>query len=97
MLTLGVHVLDPEATQLGLLKAARSTTNATSYMARFLPDLQERKADWDIVLKAMDDGQHLVDLVHQVALLRPRAHHPRRAGRAVDFPGARVRGSPTTP
>ena len=63
LLTLGVHVLDAEATRnWAFLKAARATTNATSYMARFLPDLQERKADWDIVLKAMDDGQQLVDL-----------------------------------
>ncbi len=69
LITLGVHVLDPEATRnWAYLKAARATTNATSYMARFLPDLQERKADWDIVLKAMDDGQQLVDLYHQVAL-----------------------------
>ncbi len=72
LLTLGVHVLDPEATRnWAFLKAARATTNATSYMARFLPDLQERKVDWDIVLKAMDDGQQLVDLVHQVALFAP--------------------------
>jgi conjugal transfer ATP-binding protein TraC len=69
LLTLGVHVLDAEATRnWAYLKAARATTNATSYMARFLPDLQERKADWDIVLKALDDGQQLVDLYHQVAL-----------------------------
>jgi conjugal transfer ATP-binding protein TraC len=69
LLTLGVHVLDPEGTRnWAYLKAARATTNATSYMARFLPDLQERKADWDIVLKAIDDGQQLVDLYHQVAL-----------------------------
>jgi conjugal transfer ATP-binding protein TraC len=69
LVTLGVHVLDPEATRnWAFLKAARATTNATSYMARFLPDLQERKADWDVVLKAMDDGQQLVDLYHQVAL-----------------------------
>ena len=72
MITLGVHVLDPEATRnWAYLKAARATTNATSYMARFLPDMQERKADWDIVLKAMDDGQQLVDLHHQVALFAP--------------------------
>ena len=69
LLTLGVHVLDPEATRnWAYLKGARATTNATSYMARFLPDLQERKADWDIVLKALDEGQQLVDLYHQVAL-----------------------------
>jgi len=69
LLTLGVHVLDAEATRnWAFLKAARATTNATSYMARFLPDLQERKADWDIVLKAMDNGQQLVDLYLQLAL-----------------------------
>ena len=72
MITLGVHVLDAEATRSwAYLKAARATTNATSYMARFLPDMQERKADWDIVLKALDDGQQLVDLQHQVALFAP--------------------------
>jgi conjugal transfer ATP-binding protein TraC len=72
MLTLGVHVLDPEATRSwAYLKAARATTNATSYMARFLPDMQERKSDWDIVLKAMDDGQQLVSLQHQVMLFAP--------------------------
>jgi len=72
MITLGVHVLDAEATRnWAYLKAARATTNATSYMARFLPDMQERKADWDIVLKALDDGQQLVDLKHQVALFAP--------------------------
>jgi len=72
LLTLGVHVLDAEATRnWAYLKAARATTNATSYMARFLPDLQERKADWDIVLKALDDGQQLVDLQHTVALFAP--------------------------
>ena len=79
MITLGVHVLDAEATRnWAYLKAARATTNATSYMARFLPDMQERKADWDIVLKAMDDGQQLVDLHHQVALFAP----PRDMARA---------------
>jgi conjugal transfer ATP-binding protein TraC len=72
LMTLGVHVLDPESTRnWAYLKSARATTNATSAMARFLPDLQERKADWDIVLKALDDGQQLVDLYHQVMLLAP--------------------------
>lgn len=72
LLTLGVHVLDAEATRnWAYLKAARATTNATSYMARFLPDLQERKADWDIVLKALDEGQQLIDLQHTVALFAP--------------------------
>ena len=72
LITLGVRLLDAEATRnWAYLKAARATTNATSYMARFLPDLQERKADWDIVLKALDEGQQLLDLHHQVALFAP--------------------------
>lgn len=86
LLTLGVHVLDAEATRnWAFLKAARATTNATSYMARFLPDLQERKADWDIVLKAIDAGQQLVDLNLQLALFtEPRAAmHAEQAARAI--------------
>ncbi len=72
LLSLGVQVRDAEATrQWAYLRAARATTNATSYMARFLPDLQARKIDWDIVLHALDDGQQLVDLNHQIALFAP--------------------------
>ncbi|GMV01350.1 MAG: hypothetical protein AMXMBFR52_10060 [Burkholderiales bacterium] len=86
LLTLGVHVLDAEATRnWAFLKAARATTNATSYMARFLPDLQERKADWDIVLKAIDAGQQLVDLNLQLALFtEPQtATRAEQAARAI--------------
>jgi conjugal transfer ATP-binding protein TraC len=86
LLTLGVHVLDAEATRnWAFLKAARATTNATSYMARFLPDLQERKADWDIVLKSLDAGQQLVDLYHQVMLFAPHEEMTRaeQAARAI--------------
>jgi len=86
LLTLGVHVLDAEATRnWAYLKSARATTNATSYMARFLPDLQERKSDWDIVLKALDDGQQLIDLYHQVALFAPPESGSRaeQAARAI--------------
>jgi len=86
LLTLGVHVLDAEATRnWAYLKGARATTNATSYMARFLPDLQERKSDWDIVLRALDDGQQLVDLYHQVALFASPGNITRadQAARAI--------------
>jgi conjugal transfer ATP-binding protein TraC len=86
LLTLGVHVLDAEATRnWAFLKAARATTNATSTMARFLPDLQERKADWDIVLKSLDAGQQLVDLYHPVLLFAPPEEMTRaeQAARAI--------------
>jgi len=69
LLTLGVHVPEPEATKnRAYLKAARATTNATSYMARFLPDLHDKKSDWDTVLKALGDGQQLVDCYHELAI-----------------------------
>ena len=69
LITLGVHILEPEATKnWAFLKAARATTNASSYMARFLPDLQDKKEDWDGVLKVLADGQHLVELYHELAL-----------------------------
>jgi conjugal transfer ATP-binding protein TraC len=86
LLTLGVHVLDPESTRSwAYLKAARATTNATSAMARFLPDMLERKADWDIVLKALDHGQQLVSLHQQLALFAPPAEMTRaeQAARSV--------------
>jgi conjugal transfer ATP-binding protein TraC len=83
LLALNVHVLDAESTRnWAFLKAARATTNATSYMARFLPDLQARKADWDIVLKALDDGQQLVDLNVQLALFA-EPHAVARANQAA--------------
>ena len=91
-----MHVLDAEATRnWAFLQAARATTNATSYMARFLPDLQERKADWDIVLKAMDDGQQLVDLNLQLALFaEPRGDPAEQAARHL--PVRAASSSPAT-
>jgi conjugal transfer ATP-binding protein TraC len=86
LLTLGVHMPDAQASRnWAYMKSARATTNAGSYMARFLPDMQERKADWDIVLKALDDGQQLVDLHHQLALFAPPAHMARaeQAARSI--------------
>ncbi len=86
LLTLGVHVLDPESTRSwAYLKAARATANAGSAMARFLPDMQERKADWDIVLKALDNGQQLVSLHQQLALFAPRSEMTRaeQAARSI--------------
>ncbi len=72
LLTIGAQVLAPEATRnWSLVKATRANTNATSYMARFLPDMQAKKDDWDLVLKALDEGQQLVDLHHQVTLFAP--------------------------
>jgi conjugal transfer ATP-binding protein TraC len=38
-------------------------------MAHFQPDLQERKRDWDMVLKTFDSGRTVVGMYHQICLL----------------------------
>jgi len=40
-----------------------------SYLRAFQPDLQERKHNWDMVLKAPDSGRTVVGMYHQVCLL----------------------------
>jgi conjugal transfer ATP-binding protein TraC len=86
LITLSAHLPDAESTRSwAYLRAARATTNAGSQMARFLPDLQSRKADWDIVLRALDQGQQLVELGVQVALFAQPAQVTRaeQAARAI--------------
>jgi hypothetical protein len=51
------------------MKAARATQSAGSYLAHFQPDLQERKRDWDMVLKTFDSGRTVVGMYHQVCLV----------------------------
>ncbi|MDP1679314.1 MAG: DUF5934 domain-containing protein, partial [Candidatus Nitrotoga sp.] len=51
------------------MKSARATQNASSYMARFQPDLQDRKRDWDSVLKTFDEGKGTLRMYHQICLL----------------------------
>ncbi len=86
VVTLGVHVPDPDAAKRrAYIKGARATTNAESYMAKLLPEFREKKADWDIVMKALDNGQQMVDLYQQIMLLAPPADMSRceQAARAV--------------
>ena len=72
LITLGVHILDYEATkQVAQMKAARATTNATSKMAQFLPEIHEKKHDWDIVMKSLADGNNMVSLYHELMLFAP--------------------------
>ena len=72
IITLGVHLLEPDSSkQQAYIKSARATTNAESYMAKLLPEFRDKKVDWDIALKALDSGQQLVSLYHQLTLLAP--------------------------
>lgn len=70
LITLGAIILDYEsARERAQLKAARATQAAGSYMAHFQPDLQERKRDWDMVLRAFDNGRNVLQMYHQIILL----------------------------
>jgi conjugal transfer ATP-binding protein TraC len=86
LITLGARTLDYDATRHTVtLKSARATQNASSQMARFQPDLAEKKRDWDLAQRAFDAGGSLLQLYHQVLVFAPRAEHSRaeHAVRAV--------------
>jgi len=70
LITMGAMILDYESARTkAQMKAARATQAAGSYMAHFQPDLQDRKRDWDMVLRAFDDGRNVVQMYHQIVLL----------------------------
>jgi conjugal transfer ATP-binding protein TraC len=70
LITMGAIIQDYESARTrAQLKSARATQSAGSYMAHFQPDLQDRKRDWDMVLKAFDNGHTVVQMYHQVVLL----------------------------
>lgn len=85
LITMGAIVQDHESARTyALMKSARATQNAASYMARFQPDLQDRKRDWDFVLKTFDEGKSTLRMYHQICLLSSvddasRAEHAVRA------------------
>lgn len=67
------------------MKQARATQNAESPMAKFLPDLAEKKRDWDIAQFAFDDGKGTVQMLHQIVLFAPpeKIHRARQSAIAV--------------
>ena len=70
LITMGAISLDYESARTkAQMKAARATQSAGSYMAHFQPDLQDRKRDWDMVLKTFDSGRTVVGMYHQIALV----------------------------
>lgn len=86
LITLGVHILDYEATkQTAQIKSARATTNASSQMATFLPEFHEKKQDWDIVMKSLGDGNNMVSLYHELMLFAPpdEINQAEQAARAI--------------
>ncbi len=70
IITMGAVALEYESARTrAQMKAARATQSAGSYLAHFQPDLQERKRDWDMVLKTFDSGRTVVGMYHQVCLV----------------------------
>lgn len=69
LLTLGVHVLDPNATRSAVTaNHVRATQNAKSRMADVMPDVRKKLDDWSAAAHAIDIGGSLVSLYHQLAI-----------------------------
>ena len=69
LLTLGVHVLDPNVTKsVVTANHIRATQNAKSKMADVMPDVKKKLDDWTAAADAIDTGGSLVSLYHQLAL-----------------------------
>lgn len=71
-ITIGIITQDFEGTRNKTqMVAARATQKADSPMARFMPELQDIKRDWDLAQKAFDDGKGTVKMLHQLVLFAP--------------------------
>jgi conjugal transfer ATP-binding protein TraC len=84
MVTMGVMVLDYEAAKnIAVLKSTRATQVAESPMVKYLPDLVDRKRDWDMVASSFNKGEGIVHAYHQI-LLFDRADSIDRAERHAE-------------
>jgi conjugal transfer ATP-binding protein TraC len=69
LLTLGVHVLDPNLMKsVVTANHVRATQNARSKMADVMPDVGKKLQDWTAAAQALDVGGNLVSLYHQLAI-----------------------------
>jgi conjugal transfer ATP-binding protein TraC len=77
-LTFVVRVPDALASQAMVTnKSARATQMATSPVAKYVPQWQLRKRDWDHVKRLMDNGDELLRGFFQVILLAPEGEEKR--------------------
>ena len=91
LLTLGVHILDPNATKsVVTANHVRATQNAKSKMADVMPDVRKKLDDWSAAANAIDTGGSLVSLYHQLAIFT----HPDKSASAHEAANAiwRARG-----
>jgi len=72
LLTLGVRILDPNATKsVVTANHLRASQNARSKMAEAMPDVAKKLQDWTAAAQAIDAGNNLVSLYHQLAIFSP--------------------------
>lgn len=70
VITLGLHTMERASNRaIAQMKGARATTNASSAMARFMPEMQTKKRAWDIVNQSYEAGMGEVELYHQLLLM----------------------------
>ncbi|QTD43645.1 type IV secretion system protein TraC [Ottowia testudinis] len=85
LLTLGVQILDPNATKsVVTANHVRATQNAKSKMADVMPDVRKKLDDWTAAADAIDTGGNLVSLYHQLAIFST----PERAAAAHEAASA---------
>jgi conjugal transfer ATP-binding protein TraC len=90
LLTMGVHVLDPNITKSVVTAThVRATQNAKSKMAEVMPDVGKKLQDWTAAANAIDIGSGLVSLYHQLAIFSA----PERAVAAQETANAIWRGA----
>ena len=84
LITMGAVVQDYESSRTyAQIKATRATQQASSFMARFQPELQDRKRDWDAVLGAFDDGKGTLRMYHQICLINNSPQEASRSEHAI--------------
>jgi len=77
LIAMGARVLDAAALRdRAQLRGARATSNATSPMARFLPDYQQIRRDWEVVNASYGDGLGEIELFHHLLLIAPPDQMP---------------------
>ena len=69
MLTMGVQFMNPADVKMSTAaNQARATQNAESKMAAYMPDVADKKKDWDEALKEVNNSGNLVRMYHTLGL-----------------------------
>jgi len=77
ILTMGVQFMNPADVKMSTTaNQARATQNAESKMAAYMPDVKDKKQDWDEALREVNNSGNLVRMYHTLGLYaRPNDIH----------------------